>query len=387
MERWLAPLKNALWERIFCAPDEFVGVFPVEDGAVLALVRREDGELFVRLAFERTDAEGLAAGEALATSVELALLRLGWEAPLALCLPEGDVFLQLVDMPEEVTDWREAAYWEADGALVESGLSRENIYWSALRLETGAAVAALERTRAEELKAAFAGHGLELSALFCVTPAVLELGEISGGYEAPGRRLRLEGASLPLEIARPAIFAALTALSEGAPSWPESFLGRAQRRANYGALLSFAALLVLSLSLLLLAFEGASLYAAKVEHEEARAALTELRDAQKEMRLAIKIEEETEAREAALLSLSRRALPLKGDLVRLGALQIDGVQLTGLLLKEGSLELAGEAESYEALGSLTDALAELPGQKLVDVDSKAGEGEEGLSFTLRLEKK
>lgn len=385
MEKLLAPFKNALLGRIFCAEEEFVGLFPVEGGVVLARVRREEGSLYTRLAFERSDEA--ESPEAWASCAELAFLRLGWEAPLALCLPEESALVQMVDLPEEVTDWREAAYWEADGALAEGGLSRENIYWSAMRLPSGAAVVALERTRAAELVRAFAGHGLTLSALYCVTPAVLEATESGAGYAAGGRELRLEGARLPLEVVRPALFAALAALGEGAESWPESFLGAGQRRVDYGTLLSLGASLVLALSFLVLVFEGAGLWAAEREHAEARAFILELKDAQKEMRLASKIEEETAAREAALLTLAEGALPLKSTLVHLGTLRVEGVHFTGLSLGEGTLELAGTATGFEALTDLTEALAALPRLRVTDVGSKASESGEALDFTLRLEAK
>lgn len=387
MKDLLAPLKNALSERIFCTEEEFIGLFAAEGGVVLARVRRAEEGLLVRLSFERAGGEDLGTSEALASLTEMALLRLGWDAPLALCLPEEAAFVQLVDMPEEVADWREAAYWEADGALAEGGLSRESIYWSALRLETGAAVAALERGRAQELKAAFSRHGLTLSALYCVTPAVLGIEASADGYEAGGRKLRLAGAGLPLELARPALFAALAALGEGEASWPLSFLGTGAGRLDYGALLTFLFTLVLFFSLSVLAFEGTALYAAKGAHEEARGALTELRDAQKEMRLAAKIEAETESREQELLPLSRGALPMKSVLVHLGSLRAEGVQLTELSLGEGALELAGKAAGFEALADLTDALGTLPGFRVTDAASKADESGEGLDFTLRLEKK
>ncbi len=62
-------------------------------------------------------------------------------------------------------------------------------------------------------------------------------------------------------------------------------------------------------------------------------------------------------RERALTEVQAESLPLRALLVHLGTLPLKGIQLTALRVGQ-MLEIEGEAESYEALATMTEHIAE-----------------------------
>lgn len=345
-------------------PREAVGISTTAEGlrlVRLAAPEERDGTWTVSASSGAVCSCDGADAAALAAAACAALYSLGWmHLPLGLALPTELAMTAERELPATLTgaELQAALLWamraEADS---EGRTLPTDLQLCCAPMETDANIhrywtAAMTERRVQSYFSAFSARGLRLRQLtICphdggtLAPLIAAAREPQMSWEEPEECTG--------ECA--AIYAGLLLSKPSSSlSWqPEHrIFARLRRRASEltagAATLIFAAIVSADAAGLM-----AERTATETVQEELRLHDADVRRMEEyAMRRAAVAE-----RERALAKVQAESLPLRALLVHLGTLPLKGIQLTALRVGQ-MLEIEGEAESYEALATMTEHIAE-----------------------------
>ena len=302
-----------------------------------------------------------ADAAALAAAACAALRPLGWaHLPLGLALPVELAMTEERELPAALTgaELQAALLWamraEADS---EGRTLPADLQLCCAPMETDANIhrywtAAMTERRVQSYFSAFSARGLRLRRLTICPPDGGTLAPLIAAARDPQMPWE-EPAERTGECA--AIYAGLLVTEPSSSlSWhaEHHIIPRLRRRAP--ELIVGAATLIFAV---VVSADAAGLMAERTATETVQEELR-LHDAdvrrmeEHAMRRAAVAE-----RERALAKVQAESLPLRALLVHLGTLPLKGVHLTALRVGQ-MLEIEGEAESYEALATMTEHIAE-----------------------------
>ena len=341
-------------------PREAVGISMTAEGlrlVRLAAPEERDGVWTVSASSGAACSCDGADAASLAAAACAALHSLGWmHLPLGLALPAELAVTAEHELPAALTgrELQAALLWamraEADS---EGRTLPADLQLCCAPMETDAAVqrywtAAMAERRVQSYFSAFSARGLRLRRLTICPP--------DGGTLAPliaaARDPQMPWEERTGECA--AIYAGLLVTEpSSALSWHAERRIFPQLRRHAPELIAGAATLIF---VAIVSADAAGLMAERTATETVQEELR-LHDADVRrmedyaMRRAAVAE-----RERALTKVQAESLPLRALLVHLGTLPLKGIQLTALRVGQ-MLEIEGEAESYEALATMTEHIA------------------------------
>ena len=344
-------------------PREVVGISMTAEGlrlVRLAAPEERDGAWTVTASSGAACSCDGADAAALAAAAHTALHSLGWmHLPLGLALSAELAVTAEHGLPAALTGaelqaallWAMRAEADREGSTLPADLrlccapmetdANTHRYWTA----------AMTESRVQSYFSAFSARGLRLRRLTICPP--------DGGTLAPLIAAARES-QMPWEEVEEcteecaAIYAGLLVPAPSSPlSWhaEHHIIPRLRRRAP--ELTAGAATLIFAM---VVSADAAGLMAERTATETVQEELR-LHDAdvrrmeEHAMRRAAVAE-----RERALAKVQAESLPLRALLVHLGTLPLKGVHLTALRVGQ-MLEIEGEAESYEALATMTEHIA------------------------------
>ena len=345
-------------------PREAVGISMTAEGlrlVRLAAPEERDGAWTVSASSGAACSCDGADAASLAAAANAALHSLGWmHLPLGLALPTELAVVAERELPAALTggELQAALLWAMRAEADREGRTPPaDLQLCCAPMETDANIhrywtAAMTGHRVQAYFSAFSAHGLHLRRLtICppdggtLAPLIAAAREPQMPWEEPEERTG--------ECA--AIYAGLLLSKPSSSlSWhPEHrIFARLRRRAS--ELTAGAATLIFAM---VVSADAAGLMA---EHAATETVQEELRlhdaDVRRMEEYAMRRAAVAE-RERALAEVQAESLPLRALLVHLGTLPLKGIHLTALRVGQ-MLEIEGEAESYEALATMTEHIAE-----------------------------
>ena len=344
-------------------PREAVGISMTAEGlrlVRLAAPEERDGAWTVTASSGAACSCDGADAAALVTAACAALRPLGWaHLPLGLALPVELAMTEERELPAALTgtELQAALLWamraEADR---EGSTLPADLRLCCVPMETDAAVhrywtAAMTERRVQAYFSAFSARSLRLRRLTICPPDGGTLAPLIAAARDP--QMPWEEPEEPTgECA--AIYAGLLVPVPFSPlSWHAEHRIFSQLRRHAPELTAGAATLIFAAAV---STDAAGLMAERAATETVQEELR-LHDADVRrmedyaMRRAAVAE-----RERALAEVQAESLPLRALLVHLGTLPLKGIHLTALRVGQ-MLEIEGEAESYEALATITEHIA------------------------------
>lgn len=370
-------------------PREAVGISVTAEGlrlVRLAAPEERDGAWTVTASSGAACSCDGADASALAAAACAALRPLGWvHLPLGLALPAELAVTAEHELPAALTgrELQAALLWamraEADS---EGRTLPADLQLCCAPMETDANIhrywtAAMTERRVQSYFSAFSARGLRLRQLtICprdggtLAPLIAAAREPQMSWEEPEERTE-ECAAIYAGLLVPAPSSSL--------SWHEEHRIFPHLRRRAPELIAGAATLIFAVAV---SADAAGLMAERTATETVQEELR-LHDADVRrmedyaMRRAAVAE-----RERALAKVQAESLPLRALLVHLGTLPLKGVHLTALRVGQ-MLEIEGEAESYEALATMTEHIAEDGFFRAPPVLAEASREDGHIRFVLR----
>ena len=345
-------------------PREAVGISMTAEGlrlVRLAAPEERDGAWTVTASSGAVCSCDGADTAALAAAACAALRPLGWaHLPLGLALPAELAVTAERELPAALTgaELQAALLWAMRAEADREGRTLPvDLRICCASMETDANIhrywtAAMTERRVQSYFSAFSARGLRLRRLtICppdggsLAPLIASARDPQMPWEEPEERTG-ECAAIYAGLLVPAPSSQLSWHAE------HHIIPRLRRRAP--ELIAGAATLILAA---IVSADAAGLMAERTATETVQEELR-LHDAdvrrmeEYAMRRAAVAE-----RERALAEVQAESLPLRALLVHLGTLPLKGIQLTALRVGQ-MLEIEGEAESYDALATMTEHIAE-----------------------------
>lgn len=358
-------MSGAAGIRLPWVTSEAVGIYPSERGLLLARLCSTEERGGAWTLTESRVSEGPcpapADAAALSLSVREEILRAGWaKLPLSLALPSSEAHTEERTLPVQLTgtELREALLWSlrAETDEAETPLSDE-MRLCCMELPDAAPpcywTARMEERRIRGYFSAFAAAGLDLRRLTVCPPTNDVLAAQIEGVCAP----RMPWETTEEDMLAPAVYAGLL-VRTGMPehlywSAPPRLIGALRPQLPVLIAVLAAALFLVQVTADLAACVTARTACAHAEEELALRQSERLR-----MEEFFALHSAVMEREQLLAEFTAASLPARALLVHLGAVTVEGVQLTGIYAEEHGVRIEGDAADYAVLAAWMGTMEE-----------------------------